>query len=140
MTVFADSSALVKLYSDEADADLVRTQPVLVVSSIARVEVAAALWRKSRSGALSAQDAGLLADAFADDWHAGERLITIAVRPPVLERAAGLCAVHGLRAYDAVQLGCALAARAADPQVEAFLGFDRRLQQAAAREGMRTPP
>ncbi len=140
MTVFADSSALVKLYSDEEDAELVRSQPVLVVSAIARVEVSAALWRKSRDGALSPQDAQVLADAFADDWDAGSRLLAVAVLPAVLERAAGLCAVHGLRAYDAVQLGCALAARDVDPQVGTFLGFDRRLQQAAAREGMRTLP
>lgn len=140
MTVFADSSALVKLYSDEADAELVRSQQVLVVSAIARVEVPAALWRKSRDGALSPQDAQVLADAFAVDWDAGSRLLAIAVLPQLLERAAGLCAVHGLRAYDAVQLGCALAARAVDPQVGTFLGFDRRLQQAAAREGMRTLP
>lgn len=140
MTVFADSSALVKLYSDEADAGLVRAQPVLVVSTIARVEVPAALWRKSRAGGLSVEHAGLLADAFADDWHAGGRLLAVAVQGPILDRAAGLVAVHGLRAYDAVQLSCALAARAADPQVEAFLGFDRRLQQAAVREGLRALP
>lgn len=140
MTVFADSSALVKLYSDEGDAALVRSQPVLVVSSIARVEVPAALWRKSRTGGLSIDDAGLLVDAFADDWDAGERLLAVAVRTPVLERAAGLVAVHGLRAYDAVQLSSALAARAADPQVEAFLGFDRRLQQAAVKEGLSALP
>jgi predicted nucleic acid-binding protein len=140
LTVFADSSALVKLYSDEVDAELVRSQPVLVVSSIARVEVPAALWRKSRTGGLSIEDAGLLADAFAHDWETGERLLAVALRAPVLERAASLVAVHGLRASDAVQLGCALAARAADSQVEAFLGFDRRLQQAAVREGLRALP
>jgi predicted nucleic acid-binding protein len=117
-----------------------RSQPVLVASSIGRVEVPAALWRKSRTGRLSIEDAGLLADAFADDWETGERLLAVALRAPVLERAASLVAVHGLRGYDAVQLGCALAARAADPQVEAFLGFDRRLQQAAVREGLRALP
>jgi predicted nucleic acid-binding protein len=140
LTVFADSSALVKLYSDEADADLVRAQPLLVVASIARVEVPAAFWRKSRTGGLSVEDAGVLADAFAEDWHAGERLCPVAVRATVLERAAGLVAVHGLRAYDAVQLGCALEARAADPQLDAFLGFDRALQQAAVREGWHALP
>ncbi len=46
MSVFADSSALVKLYADESDHELVRRIDVLIVSQVARVEVPAALWRK----------------------------------------------------------------------------------------------
>ncbi len=134
--VFADSSALVKLYADEPGAALVRRVGPVVVSSLARVEVPAALWRKHRTGELSAQDAGLLASEFAADWHepAGP-FVPVAVHGQVLERAAALVAGHGLRAYDGVQLACAGAAREADPQVDGFLCFDASLNEAAAREG-----
>lgn len=136
MTVFADSSALVKLYADETDAALVRSYPFYVVSALARVEVPAALWRKNRTGELSAEDAVLLAAAFASDWHevAGP-FLPVAVRAGVLERAAALVACHGLRAYDGVQLACASTAREAAPQVDSFLCFDSVLSDAAAREG-----
>jgi predicted nucleic acid-binding protein len=135
VTVFADSSALVKLYADEDGAEVVRSVPLLVVSAVARVEVAAALWRKSRTGELSADDASILVSAFTADWYeAPGRFVAVALRSQVLDRAASGAAVHGLRAYDAVQLACALAAREADPQVDAFLCFDPDLRDAARRE------
>lgn len=136
MTVFADSSALVKLYADEADASLVRSHALFVVSALARVEVPAALWRKHRTEELAAEDAVVLAAAFAADWHepAGP-FVPVIVQADILERASGLVASHGLRAYDGVQLACASAAREADPQVDIFLCFDTGLRDAAAREG-----
>ena len=140
MTVFADSSALVKLYADEDDADLVRAVPVFVVSAVARVEVPAALWRKQRTGELSAQDAGVLAAGFEADWHEpGGPFVPVALHPGVLERAAALVATHSLRAYDAVQLACAVAARSADGQIDTFLCFDSDLRSVAAREGFALP-
>jgi predicted nucleic acid-binding protein len=136
LTAFADSSALVKLYADEPGASPVRRRAPFVVSSLARVEVPAALWRKHRIGQLSAQDAGLLAADFAADWHepAGP-FVPVQVGGRVLERAAAMMAGHALRAYDGVQLACAYAAREADPQVDSFLCFDDSLSEAAAREG-----
>ena len=136
MTVFADSSALVKLYADEADVALVRGHAVFVVSAIARVEVPAALWRKHRTGDLSAEDAVLLTADFTGTWHEPDGpFVPVAIHGRVLERAAALVAAHGLRAYDGVQLACASAAREADPQVDSFLCFDSTLRDAAAREG-----
>jgi uncharacterized protein len=136
LTVFADSSALVKLYADERNADVVRAVPIFVVSALARVEVPAALWRKNRMQELSAGDARVLTAAFEREWRADDgRFVAVSVRTPVLDAAAALVATHALRAYDAVQLACALEARGADPEVEHFLGFDTALTEAAAREG-----
>ena len=136
MTVFADSSALVKLYADEDGADIVRRVPVHVVSAVARVEVPAALWRKSRTGALSVDDASILVAAFVADWRdPNGPFLPVGLGSRVLEQAASSAALHGLRAYDAVQLSCALAARAAEPQVDGFLCFDADLREAAGREG-----
>jgi uncharacterized protein len=137
VTAFADSSALVKLYADEADADVVRGQRTFVVSSLARVEVVAALSRKERSGELSADHAGVLVAAFEADWHdARSPFVPVAVGEAVLEEAAALSRRHGLRAYDAVQLACAVSARAADVDLDRFLCFDGELAAAAAREGL----
>lgn len=140
MTVFADSSALVKRYADEPGADAVRAVPLFVVCALARVEVPAALWRKSRTDEFDDDNAGVLARAFEVDWHdpAGP-FVPVAVRAPVLERAAALVAAHALRAYDAVQLGCAVQARAVDPQIDVFLCFDVELRRAAVREGFAAP-
>lgn len=136
MTAFADSSALVKLYADEPDAPLVRSQTAYVVSAIARVEVPAALWRKQRTGELSVEDTVLLAAGFAADWHDAEgRFAPVSLHAEVLEWAVRLVAGHGLRAYDGVQLACASAAREADPEVDSFLCFDAELSAAAGREG-----
>lgn len=115
-----------------------------MISAIARVEVPAALWRKERLGELASADAGLLALAFEADFHGTDseppRFAAVAVTAEVLEVAAQLAATHGLRAYDALQLACALAAREADPGCEAFACFDRELSDAAARAGFAPAP
>jgi predicted nucleic acid-binding protein len=46
LSTFADSSALVKLYADEAGYEQVRDLVSIAVAQLARVEVPAALWRK----------------------------------------------------------------------------------------------
>ena len=63
--VFADSSALVKLYVDEPGSTAIRRherRSRFIVSGLARVEVPAALWRKVRTGELDPSDARLLTD------------------------------------------------------------------------------
>ncbi len=139
MKTFADSSALVKLYADEVGHEVVRQLEVLVVSHLARVEVPAALWCKHRMGELTAQDTSVLMSEFEADWYgAGDelpRFSAVALTTGVLERASQFCASHGLRAYDAVQLSCAVAARSADESCRYFAGFDEALSAAAAAEG-----
>jgi uncharacterized protein len=68
MAVFADSSALVMLYADEAGADVVWPLSSLIISQLARVEVPAALWRKHRLGELPAVDTAILIAAFEADY------------------------------------------------------------------------
>lgn len=138
--VFADSSALVKLYADERDSVDVRRHAHLVVSQLARVEVPAALWRKHRMDELGATDARILvADFEADYFDAGNkppRFSIIAVTTGILDAAARLSGVHGLRAYDALQLASALAVAHAVPEGVDFLAYDSALNAAAAAEGL----
>lgn len=144
MTVFADSSALVKLYADEDGSEAVRAQPVFAVSEIARVEVCAAFWRKHRMGQLSLRSVGTLVRLFEGDLagHAltGTVLLPLAVSGDIIARATALLVSNPLRAYDAVQLASALAARDADPECSTFAAFDTGLRTAAAQHGFTLLP
>jgi uncharacterized protein len=144
VSTFADSSALVKLYSDERGYEHVRGLVSVAVAQLARVEVPAALWRKQRMGELSADDARLLSADFEADYFGADseppRFAAVATTARIFDQAARLCASHGLRAYDAVQLSSALAARHADEGCTAFAAFDRSLRTAAAAEGFDLVP
>lgn len=142
MTVlFADSSAVVKLYVEEPGSTALRRRErhgPFVVSALARVEVPAALWRKVRTRDVDAADARLLTTAFEVDWHGTvdtePRFPLVAASTAVMQDAAQLCEVHDLRAHDAVQLASALAL--AGPEPVEMVCFDRRLLAAAQAEGI----
>ena len=144
MTVFADTSALVTLYADERDHEVVRALREVVVAQVSRVEVVAALWSKSRTGELSTAAAGLLVADFEADYRGvlGEehRFEIVSADAALLERAARLCGTHGLRAYDAVQLASALAVAGLEPGGGSMAVFDHQLRTAAAREGLTLVP
>ena len=144
MSTFADSSALVKLYADEAGHEQVRGLVSIAVAQLARVEVPAALWRKQRMGELSAEDARLLTADFEADYFGTDseppRFAAVSVTGSLTDQAARLSASHGLRAYDAVQLSTALAVRRVDESCTEFAAFDRSLRTAAAAEGFRLMP
>ncbi len=113
----------------------------LVISALARVEVTAAIWRKQRSGELDLDDSLTLIRAFTVDYAGTPdrppRFIAVAVTEEIIGSAADLAGTHGLRAYDAVQLASALAARTADRRCAALVAFDRELLQAAISEGFK---
>jgi uncharacterized protein len=137
----------VKLYADEPGHVQVRKLPApLVVSALARVEVAAGIWRKHRTGEreLDLDDTMTLIRAFQVDYAGAPnkpaRFLTIAVTDSILERAAGLAGAHGLRAYDAVQLASALATRELDKRCTTLASFDHELIRAAVSEGFEVLP
>lgn len=144
MTSFADSSALVKLYADEVESEHVRSDPgPLIVSVLARVEVPGAIWRKYRTGDLALEDAHALTRQFEDDLYGtreqDERFLQVECGQQVRDRAADLIEVHGLRAYDAVQLASAITARGIDDSCTKFWCFDTKLGDAASVEGFNGP-
>jgi uncharacterized protein len=122
----------------------IRRISAVSVSQIARVEVPAALWRKHRLGELDPDATRLLtADFEADYFGVAEelpRFAAIALTPRVLDEAARLCALHGLHAYDAIQLSSARLARDADPECTSVAAFDVSLRTAAALEGFALVP
>ncbi len=115
-----------------------------MVSLLARVEVPAAIWRNVRTGEVAAADASVLTQEFEADWSQGAnergRFIVVGLSRAILEGAAGMAAIHGLRAYDAVQLASAVAARDADASCDSFACFDAELREAAAARGFAVIP
>ena len=145
MTVFVDSSALVKLYVPEFQHDFVRSinEPIYI-STIAQVEVPAAMWRKHRLGEIQAADAALLCADFAADvdgeGESGPRFSVVALVDEIVSTAARLVAIHAIRAYDAVQLATAIVVRTIAVDAIGFVTFDRNLHSAAASEGFTSLP
>ena len=141
--MFADTSAVVKLYVDEIGAEPVWSVTGLTISELSRVELPAALWCKHRAGELSSESAGVLAGAFEADYYGSDgdsRFTVTRVSDPVVAMAARLVARSDLRAGDAIQLASALLARQAEPELTTFAAFDARLRTAAAVEGFALLP
>lgn len=114
------------------------------MAHIARVEVPAAIWGKVRAGTVSVSEAQVLVTGFEADWFGSEqdppRFAFVTLPAALLDDAAHLGAIHRLRANDAVQLACALAARRADPECREMAVFDAALTDAAAIEGFFVVP
>lgn len=145
-TVFADASALAKRYLPEADAPLAEQALAgvdLVISALSTVETPSAFWRLARMGHVTGAEARRLSRRFLYDTRPPEDTTggtpQIALTDEVLDRAGALLARHQLRAGDAIQLACVLAARDTAPDI-VFLSFDARLREAAEHEGLTVIP
>ena len=135
MTLYLDTSSLVKLYVTETGSAVVRRlvseANVVATSVVAYAETRAALARLRREGALTASKAAAAKREFEEQWPA---YLTVEATG-VLCRAAGeLAERHGLRGFDSIHLASfaevARRARTADTQ---FSSFDDRLNQAARK-------
>jgi hypothetical protein len=133
-----DASALVPLAFDEPTTErareLLSSDPVVVTWAMTRIEIVSAVERNARGGSFDAAQRRSILDAFdgfAETWQ--EITDVVAVR----RRAAALLARHPLRAADAAQLGSALLLAEDDPSAVEFVCMDRRLAEAATREGFR---
>ena len=139
MTLFADTSAVVKLYVPEVGAEALPVGEAMVITELTRVELPSAIWRKSRNGDLSVEDASTLVSAFELDYYGDDvdqpRFAVVRLTDPVLAEAARLVAVSDLRSSDAIQLASAVQARRVDETIASFTTFDARLRPAAAAHG-----
>ena len=133
---FWDSSALIPLVVKEEGTDLVRAwlkeDDQIITWALTRLELAGAVERRARQGAIDTRDRRLLLKRFeelAAGWDEVRDLL------PVVKRGVGLLARHGLRAADAAQLGAALLVSEGDPSTLPFVCLDRNLADAAEREG-----
>jgi len=106
-----DASGIVKRYLTEIGSGWVQglTDPAaaheILLSRITRVEIVAAITRRSRGGPVPATVAPALLAQFRHD--AAHQYTILEVTPALLADAERLAEIHGLRAYDAVQLAAA---------------------------------
>ena len=128
MSLYVDSSALLKRYVDEPDSEaadeLLRSDPSLLTARHTLVEVRRGLARN-----LDERDAGEARLAFIKDLDA---LSLIELDADTCEMGAAIAEVTGVRTLDALHLA---AAQRAGGAAVSFLTFDVRQAQAARALG-----
>lgn len=128
MSVYVDSSALLKRYIDEPDSQaadsLLRSDRVLVTARHTIIEV-----RRNLARLLTGRDLAEAQAAFLADLDA---LSIVELDPVTCEGAAAVAEVTGVRTLDALHLSAGQ--RVGGPSVT-FLTFDARQAQAARTLG-----
>lgn len=145
LVLYLDTSALLKLYIEEAHSDVVERAVAeaieISVSEIADLEARAALARVRHLGEITEDDLDRALHRFSLDLYT---LRLVRYDEELARQAGALARKHGdppLRAYDALHLASVL--EALRPVRESavydcrFLAFDRRLVRAARAEGLR---
>jgi predicted nucleic acid-binding protein len=130
-----DASAVMALLVEETGSPLalgwLREDPEVCTWGLTRVEVTSAIERCAREEGSAVSRRTLLERAERLHDAMTEVIDVHAVR----SRAMALLARHALRAADAAQLGAALLVAEGEPRSLPFVCFDRRLTEAASREG-----
>ena len=128
MTLYVDSSALIKRYVDEHDSDvaveLMRTDPVLVTSRLTEVEI-----RRNLTRLLHGDDLERQRHALSNDLDV---FALVALDATTMSTAARIAEQTRCRSLDSVHLGAARRAGAATT----LLTFDTRQASAARQIGM----
>lgn len=128
MSLYVDTSALLKRYVDEPDSDSFERHlledPIWVTGRHTWVEVRRNLARLLEGASLSAAN-----EAFLEDW---ERCFVVELDRATCERAADLAVATGARSLDALHLAAASRAGAG---ALTFLTSDVRQAQAARSLG-----
>ncbi|MBE9073822.1 type II toxin-antitoxin system VapC family toxin [Microcystis sp. LEGE 08355] len=111
---FLDSSALVKRYISETGSAWVlglftdALNNEIFIAAIAKVEIVAAITRRSRTGSISVTDATAIVHQLRKDSLKDYQVIEIT--ESIINSGMVLAETYGLRGYDAIQLavGCAV--------------------------------
>lgn len=142
---FCDSSAIVKRYVNEIGSNYVdnladsKSGNIILLARITRVEFAAAVARRLKSGSIIATDAQNALAAFQHDLT--NNYFTVEIMPLLLSAAVTLATKHALRGYDAVQLAATL--EASDERIAnglaplTLVSADTKLNNAAQAERLK---
>lgn len=133
MTLYLDTSSLVKLYVPEDGSETVRAlvsgATVVATSALAYPETRAALARRRREGTLGARTFAAAKKAFDEEWP---RFLAIDVSSGVCREAGAFAERYRLGACDSVHLAAfAVVARAGGVGETRFSSFDAALNRAA---------
>jgi len=134
VTVYLDTSSLVKLYVDEAGSDDVRMDltdaTAVATSALAYPEARAAFAKRRREHAMTPSVYRSIVRDLDAAWPA---YVVIEPTMELLRRAGDLAERHGLRGFDSVHLASYLdVVRETGPSGARFSSFDRPLNRAAA--------
>jgi uncharacterized protein len=136
VTLYLDTSALVKLYVSEHGSALVHAwtsaASLIATARITYAEARAAIAHARRLGGLTLAELRRAVTELDAGWTG---FLRVDVSEALVSRAGHLAEEHGLRGYDAVQLAAALDARPVATDY-LFASFDDALNAAAAREGL----
>lgn len=135
MMVFADTSALVKLYIPESGSETTRQQfeaaSEVVVAVVAYAEARAAFAAHRRSGHFGRGTYTSLIAAFDADWPG---LAKLQITEAICVEAGQFAERYALRGYDGIQMACyAQVARSAGEAEVEFICFDQQLGTAVKR-------
>jgi len=137
---YLDTSALVKLYHQEAGTDQVealfsQAGHSLIISELAAVELYSTVARKLRTGEITEEAFEEVCKNFDDDCK--HRFVVAPLSTTVSDKANELLRKYGkvkaLRSLDALHLGACSIARTGEPLI--FVCSDNRLLEIAALEG-----
>jgi uncharacterized protein len=133
MTLYLDTSSLVKLYVDEPGSDIVRqlvdAASIVATSSIAYTETRAAMARRRRERALRPRPFASAKKTFEAEWPS---YLTVEVTADLRRQAGDFAERYRLRAYDSLHLAAfAEVARVAGARDTRFSSFDTALNRAA---------
>ncbi len=141
MIVYIDASALVKRYvaerESEAVIELTAKADIVATSVVSRTELAAALARAARLGALDQDGARQAQRRFSREWPDFAR---VPITEALVARAERLAWDYELRGYDAVQLAAGLMWQESIGEDVLLATFDRQLWGAATRAGLQVWP
>lgn len=133
MILFCDTSALIKLYFEEAYSDqmeqLAERASTIAVSRITWVEAMAGLSRRAREQPLDLSAIENCKHILREAWS---NFAVIEVSQTLVEAAGELADAFALRAYDSVQLASARIMKQNTSEEFLFACFDRRLNKAAS--------
>jgi predicted nucleic acid-binding protein len=132
VTLYLDTSSLVKLYVTEPGSDAVRelveAATIVATSTIAYTETRAALARRRRERVLRQAAFTLAKKAFEAEWP---KYLTIEVTSDLCRQAGEFAEHYRLRAYDSMHLAAfAEVAREAGVRETRFSSFDNGLNRA----------
>lgn len=138
---FWDSSALLALLAEESSRSdlqpILDDNPGMTIWWSTTVELVSGVCRRQRDGALSDREASLL---FAKIEQLALEADQVEPTDQVRTAATRVLRVHTLRAADALQLAAALVLTDHNPAGVGFVCLDKRLAEAATREGFRVLP
>lgn len=141
---FLDTSALVKKYMTETGSTWIETltdaesDNKIILARMTWVETLSAFTRLHRENRIDLNVLTQTVNVFKEDWESLFQIVE--VEKSDYENAGELLKKHPLRAYDSIQLACALKIYSAfaqtAPQAFTFVSADDRLIDAAQAEGM----